>query len=87
MIRDRFNVGRVSVGSTTDPSAALTPHQAAVLNKKMGIVKRYSATEAMLIHAAAAVADMVAKEGPEKVHHSWRTNVPAVPSKAAVQRV
>ena len=32
----------------------MTAHQAVVLEKKIGIVKRYSATEAMLIHAAAA---------------------------------
>ena len=36
---------------------AVTPHQAAVLGKRMVLVKRYSATEAMQIHAAAAAAE------------------------------
>lgn len=47
MIRERYSSGS---------AASLSPHQAAVLKKKMGIVKRFSAIEAMLIHAAAAAA-------------------------------
>ncbi len=42
-------------GERTAPT--VTPHQAAVLGKKMVLVKRYSATEAMLIHATAAAAE------------------------------
>ena len=56
MIRDRCDA--VTAGLAADPGSAVTLHQAAVLEKKMELVKRFSASEAMQIHAAAAVEAM-----------------------------
>ena len=56
MIRDRFDAVTAGLGAAR--GSAVTPHQAAVLEKKMELVKRFSASEAMQIHAAAAVEAM-----------------------------
>ena len=58
MIRDQFVA--VTTGLGASPGSAVTPHQAAVLEKKFELVKRFSASEAMQIHAAAAVEAMQA---------------------------
>ena len=55
LIADRIQALNAVSGSSLP---AVTPHQAAVLSKKMVLVKRYSATEAMQIHAAAAAAEI-----------------------------
>lgn len=59
LVRDKIQVVSAIAGSSLP---AVTPHQAAILSKKMVLLKRYSATEAMQIHAAAAAAVLAESE-------------------------
>lgn len=54
-MRDKIEAVSVIAGGSLP---AVTPHQAAVLGKKLVLTKRYSAAEAMQIHAAAAASSL-----------------------------
>lgn len=80
LVRDRV----LAVGDLIGTSiSALTPHQAAVLDKKAVLVKRYSATEAMQIHAAAATAEHERGDSLSKVRTTFTR--PSTPFWAIVQ--
>lgn len=59
LVRDKIQAVSSIVGASLP---AVTPHQAAVLSKKMVLVKRYSATEAMQIHAAATAESLAGSD-------------------------
>ena len=68
LVRDRLETVTAAANGSLP---AVTPHQAAVLGKKLVLVKRYSATEAMQIHAAAAAAESERADTASRVTHSF----------------